>query len=703
MRYRNLTTTSAAIASVLVGTAWLAMPAATATAASAGRPLTAAPPAHRAISAPDLGSLRRRQRELAARPAPAFDKSASRTFTVTTTEDAALANPAETHCVDLVSGRCSLRAAVEAANNLSVPVRIVLGSHTYPLTTLTAMTVTNPRGVFVVGQGASRTAIAGVGSGLFVVTTGAGADAAGQLFVSSVKLRNGTASEGGAVFVDSTGATLSLDHVVATHNVATDRGGAVFAADYNGVFVSHSRFTANHAVYGGAVFAYWADLQIASSTFVRNSTLAGGSGEGGAIYTEFGVVRVVGGSISGNAAGDATERGDGGGISDYYGNVALTGVHVDHNTASGGGVGGAVHAYSDLLRVDRGTMSHNRVTGFGSGGGAVFAEVNANLEFHGATLIDNTAGSPAEAGLGGAVALTTAATLSDTGSTFAENRAFGDGAAGGAVFNASEQSARFVGSRFTANRAGPRTGGDGRGGAVATSDESGTAFAKVTMTGNVAASYGGAVYGDGLEFSTSIERSTFSGNRAGNAGSAGYGGALFMSDAVLSVQNSTFTGNRALSVSGAPGQGGAIWHGGARLGLHYSTVSGNYAARGAGIYSEAEGGSLLASIVSRNRTSPTGSEQDCAVTAGYAALNSLGGNVLGQGRCVTGLNASDKVTRRLHLGKLRDNGGPTRTMAISAKSPAVGRASYLVPATDQRGHRRPTRHADAGAFELPPR
>ena len=59
------------------------------------------------------------------------------------------------------------------------------------------------------------------------------------------------------------------------------------------------------------------------------------------------------------------------------------------------------------------------------------------------------------------------------------------------------------------------------------------------------------------------------------------------------------------------------------------------------------------------------------------------------------------MSRKLHLGTLKNNGGPTKTMAISKKSPAVGRASYLIPGSDQRGHKRPGKHADAGAFELP--
>ena len=128
-------------------------------------------------------------------------------------------------------------------------------------------------------------------------------------------------------------------------------------------------------------------------------------------------------------------------------------------------------------------------------------------------------------------------------------------------------------------------------------------------------------------------------------------------------------------------------------------MSGNYAQEGAGLYADIYG-SVLGSILSRNRTSKSGSEQDCTASDPTYKLKSLGGNVLGQKACVSATQASDKVSRKLHLGTLKNNGGPTKTMAISKKSPAVGRASYLIPGSDQRGHKRPGKHADAGAYEL---
>jgi hypothetical protein len=95
-------------------------------------------------------------------------------------------------------------------------------------------------------------------------------------------------------------------------------------------------------------------------------------------------------------------------------------------------------------------------------------------------------------------------------------------------------------------------------------------------------------------------------------------------------------------------------------------------------------------------------EQDCS-GVGHPAfrMSSLGGNVVGQSSCLTAVQGSDAVSRTPRLGPLLDNGGPTRTMALSASSPAVGRADLQIPTTDQRGRARPLHHADAGAYQRP--
>src|SRR5262249_25056767 len=150
----------------------------------------------------------------------------------------------------------------------------------------------------------------------------------------------------------------------------------------------------------------------------------------------------------------------------------------------------------------------------------------------------------------------------------------------------------------------------------------GTKFDQVTMSGNKAASDGGAFYGEDTYEATFLN-STISGNSAGDSHQAGYGGGILV-DGTLVLENSTLTGNRVTSHGSTHGQGGAIWAEGPRADLRYTTVSVNYAARGAGIYADGDGGSLLSSIVSGNKTKPHGSERDCDASEAVDDLNSLG-------------------------------------------------------------------------------
>jgi hypothetical protein len=196
--------------------------------------------------------------------------------------------------------------------------------------------------------------------------------------------------------------------------------------------------------------------------------------------------------------------------------------------------------------------------------------------------------------------------------------------------------------------------------------------------------------------------SVLSGNVAGNRSFSGAGGGIYVDDGVLTMENTTVADNRAVqSDNPADGAiGGGVYVGGGALALRYSTVTDNVAPQGGGYYASANGGALVGSIVSGNHK-PSGAEQDCTAFDIGDTPHSLGGNVLGQKRCVSALQGTDAVTWHPRLDKLRDNGGPTRTIALRAKSPAVGRATFQCPATDQRGHDRPTHHCDAGAYELP--
>lgn len=265
------------------------------------------------------------------------------------------------------------------------------------------------------------------------------------------------------------------------------------------------------------------------------------------------------------------------------------------------------------------TFSQNRAGESGYGGAVGLygtsdnAPISARMSSN--TFSRNRAGTQSGYGYGGAVSTYYYVTIRDKGSTFSHNSARGDGAYGGAVSMASSYiSSTWTRTRFIGNSAGTNSSGnEGYGGAFYSSNESGDAFTQVTMSGNEAAYEGGAYYGDNDAYEATFRSSTISDNTAGTSSLAGDGGGIYADDTVLVVQNSTLTGNKATSVSGDAGQGGAIYVGGSRLGLRYSTVSGNVAKQGAGVFSNTYG-NVLGSILSRNKTSSSGSEQDCTTS-----------------------------------------------------------------------------------------
>jgi hypothetical protein len=96
-------------------------------------------------------------------------------------------------------------------------------------------------------------------------------------------------------------------------------------------------------------------------------------------------------------------------------------------------------------------------------------------------------------------------------------------------------------------------------------------------------------------------------------------------------------------------------------------------------------------------------------------VTTAGHNLIGNNRGNTGLfpvgmpnAAQDWVGTAAspllpRLGPLRENGGPTRTLALSGSSPALDNAMVLDPSNrDQRGNLRGSTTQDIGAYELVP-
>lgn len=202
----------------------------------------------------------------------------------------------------------------------------------------------------------------------------------------------------------------------------------------------------------------------------------------------------------------------------------------------------------------------------------------------------------------------------------------------------------------------------------------------LTLTGGASASFpgGGAIQNYG---NLVAENCTFSGNNAA------LGAAVFSntnSDFVTSrseFRYCTFSGNNASSV------GGAIYnYNGATL-LTHCTVSANTAPAGSGSGIASFGDTatitqLQACIVAQNN----GSDVDF-VSGGANSFTSTNYNLIGTGNAVGDFNSSSDVTGvNALLAPLADYGGPTKTMALRAGSPARDASFGIIAASgDQRG------------------
>jgi hypothetical protein len=213
---------------------------------------------------------------------------------------------------------------------------------------------------------------------------------------------------------------------------------------------------------------------------------------------------------------------------------------------------------------------------------------------------------------------------------------------------------------------------------------------------NLTISHGSASVGGGVENigTLTVTNSTFSSNSANQGGGIANFGAL-------TVSNSTFSDNFA-------GGGGGILNEGGMLSVANSTFSGNSGAGGAGggILTQNGPTNLKSTILT---ASPSGG--NCANFSG--SITDQGYNISDDGTCgFTGTGANGKPIgdnvsdANIKLGPLANNGGPTQTFALGTGSYAIDAVpNGLCPLTDQRGAPRPDPGilpetvCDIGAFE----
>jgi hypothetical protein len=193
-----------------------------------------------------------------------------------------------------------------------------------------------------------------------------------------------------------------------------------------------------------------------------------------------------------------------------------------------------------------------------------------------------------------------------------------------------------------------------------------------------------------------IEQSTISDNRGTVTGGGPIvdGAGLFIANTKVSVTNSTIAGNLGTAPSVT---GGGILVAGSdeKLDLRSSTVARNTAdgtssARG-GNLAGAASAKLLNTIVAKGRAT-TGSNCD-------AGVKSSKHNLEDENTCGFTSNG-ELVNTNPRLRDLAENGGPTETIALKRRSPAIDQAGRKSsPKRDQRGFKR-GRQPDIGAYEF---
>ena len=352
----------------------------------------------------------------------------------------------------------------------------------------------------------------------------------------------------------------------------------------------------------------------------------------------------------------------------YNDNVVMSGLKITGGTDSG------INAYgvADLTLIDVEVTGNS---GNGYGGGVVLENFYGDLTIRDSHIHGNTAAMFG----GGLAVLPTASPIPGpghvliTGTVISNNSA---GLAGGGSILMNSESVTIENSTFSGNRA----------------------------------RVGGAVFVySGLD-PVNITGSTFDGN------SADYqGGAIMSAAANLTISNSTFTANTALAGGGLSAFDGLI------LTVNQSTFTGNSAT---GVTAPHSGGggfnflgtvavTMSGTIVSANTAAVSGQgdvelfNDDQATVGTITSTNSLLGDIDSR---ITLLGLGNVRSSIPGLGLLANNGGPTKTMALLAGSPALNAgpvpvATFAGNDYDQRGVGYPRvvgSTVDIGAFEFEP-
>ena len=279
---------------------------------------------------------------------------------------------------------------------------------------------------------------------------------------------------------------------------------------------------------------------------------------------------------------------------------------------------------------------------------------------------------------------------------------------GGAIFVNSGGEVKIDRTRLKGNKAA------GPGGAIFISRSGSASLFKSTLARNQSAYYGGGLGIDAGAHAT-VNRSTISGNSADLGGGIGTNAppAAGGPTATLEVENSTVANNSAVEDGGGIGDNPYDSGSHATVELDYVTIARNQANTGevGGARRDGTGGGIFMAdddsvsvhdtIVALNTVADDRGgtrPSDCSILYGTPLL-SLGHNLIGNPVGCPGFAAvGDLIGGPLKLGKLADNGDPTKTIALMKGSRAISRGEPNAVRVDQRGVKR-DKKPDIGAYE----
>lgn len=666
-----------------------------------------------------------------------------------------------TTTADTLGGsRCSLRAAISAANTDSAVAGCAAGSGTD--------TVLVPAGRYVltlagVDEDANATGDLDISSN--VVISGAGAasttvDANGidRVFdthvntiatIQGLTITGGRAPDGadganagaaapGADSVGGDGApqssggggvynqgTLALRDDVVSANVAGEGGnggaggpgGAGVSPDFGDGGTGGSSIGGRGGLggAGGGVFST-GRLTIVASQILDNRSGDGGrggdSGAGGAGGLAGGL-GTAGGAGGASAGGSGGSGGSGGGVEALGGTLTLADCVISGNrTGAGGDAGAAGTAGSGASESGTvhggvggasGFSSFSADAGPGGEGGGVDADVPTMIR--GCTIGANATGnggsgeSGGRAGYGGSVSGT--GSSGDGGFALGSDGG-GGGPGGGVAFDGYMATLTLKSSTLSSNTTGD--GGEGGAGGTGGSGGSGTS----TGAGGVSQGGpgGGGGFGSGLwvyatlggSGGATVSASTVTANAAGSAGRGGDGGA----GPATSEGGGGGTAGEAAIVTDVDTSTMTLSHMTVSANAVGSPAPGGGAGTGTVATAGAGGGAAMTGGIWDFGLGPPASLAASIVSGN--AVAECAGTVTDAGFDVTFPDAScPGVDTDPKLGALADNGGPTQTRALRAGSAALGgipAGDGLCAGADQRGVAIPPAAAcDIGAYE----